>query len=49
MNGVDFLLLIRLPIGFLGFLKSKTEPDRTETGRFDSVSVFFQKKKNRFG
>jgi len=31
-------------IGFLGFLKSRTEPDRTETGRFDSVSVFFQKK-----
>ena len=28
-------------IGFLGFLKSRTEPDRTETGRFDSVSVFF--------
>ena len=32
-------------IGFLGFLKSRTGPDRTETGRFDSVSVFFSKKK----
>jgi len=36
-------------IGFLDFLKSRTGPDRTETGRFDSVSVrfrfFFQKKK----
>jgi hypothetical protein len=33
-------------IGFLGFLKSRTEPNRTETGRFDSVSVqFFFKKK----
>ena len=50
MNDVDFLLLIRLPIGFLDFLKSKTELDRTETGRFDSVSVsFFLKKENRFG
>ena len=29
-------------IGFLGFLKSRTEPDRTETDRFDSVSVRFQ-------
>ena len=37
-------------IGFLGFLKSRTEPDRTETDRFDSVSVFFFfLKKNRFG
>jgi hypothetical protein len=37
-------------IGFLGFLKSRTEPNRTETGRFDSVSVqFFFQKKNRFG
>ena len=29
-------------IGFLGFLKSKTEPDRTETGQFDSVLVRFR-------
>jgi GTPase SAR1 family protein len=36
-------------IGFLGFLKSRTEPDWTETGRFDSVSVVFFQKKNRFG
>ena len=33
-------------IDFLGFLKSRTEPNRTETDRFDSVSVrFFFKKK----
>ena len=39
-------------IGFLSFLKSRTGPDRTETGRFDSVAVqfrfdfgFFSKKK----
>ena len=39
-------------IGFLGFLKSRTEPDRTETGRFDSVSVWFRVfffKKDRTG
>ena len=36
-------------IGFLGFLKSRTELNWTETGRFDSVSIrfrfFFQKNK----
>ena len=26
-------------------IKNRTGPDRTETGRFDSVSVFFSKKK----
>jgi hypothetical protein len=31
-------------IGFLGFLKSRTKPNRTETGLFDSVSDFFKKK-----
>jgi hypothetical protein len=28
---------------------SLKKPNRTETGRFDPVSVFFFKKKNRFG
>jgi len=30
-------------ISFLDFLKSRTEPDRIETGRFDLVSIFKKK------
>jgi len=30
-------------IGFLGFFKSRTKPDRTETGRFDSVLILKKK------
>ena len=33
---------VGLNIGFSGFYVKKTEPDRTETGRFEPIPVRFQ-------